>query len=308
MTHRSTRSRPGYTLLEILIASVIGLVLMAAVYAAFSIIVNDTTNGRDLTAESGLSRGLINRVGIDLGSPVGLLPPRSGGSGASGGGGSSTSDTSSSTTSATGSGTDTTATDTTSTDAATAGSAVVTGTNLPFQAGLVGTTNQLIVFLSRSPEYLRKRGATDAAITPDLVKVTYYLHSSGKGLCRQERPWVTADGVWNTTEPDRTTEDTDRIASEVVNVAFEYASGSGYVSDWDGSVADATGATNQGPPRAVRMTLTLEFTLRDGTTTTKDVSHVYPLRAAAGTGSFANTQSTDSTGTGTATTSTGGAP
>ncbi len=299
MTRRhSPRRRPGYTLIEILVASVIGLMLMAALYAAFNMILSDTSVGRDMTAESNLSRGIINRVGLDLGAPVGLLGPKSGGDPGT-------------TTTATDSEATTTATTAAATATSTDGtSPVTTGSDIPFQAGIVGTSTQLIVFLSRSPEYLRNRGAAldpTAPAASDVVKVIYYLHSSGKGLCRQEQAWVTSDGVWNTTDPDRTTEDADRIAPEVVNVAFEYASGSGYTSSWDGSTADASGATNQGPPRAVRMTLTLEFTLKDGTTTTKDVSHVYPIRAAVGLGGGTYTPpSTDTTGTTTATT--GGTP
>lgn len=299
MIRRPTPRRPGYTLLEILVASVIGLLLMAALYASFTIILSDTSVGRDLTAESNLSRGIINRVGIDLGSPVGMLGPRSGGDPGSSSGGTTSTDTSS---------TGSTPTSSASTDATT--TPVTTGSDIPFQAGLVGTNNQLIIFLSRSPEYLRKRGTTpDPAVqsSSDLVKVTYYLHSSGKGLCRQERPWVTADGIWNSTDPDRATEDQDRIAPEVINVSFEYASGSGYTSSWDGSAADASGATNQGPPRAVRMTITLEFLMRDGTTTTKDVAHVFPIRASVGFGGSTYTPSTGSTDS-TTTPSTGGSP
>jgi len=295
VTRRPTRRR-GYTLLEILVASVIGLLLMAALYASFSVILNDTSVGRDLTAESNLSRGIINRVGIDLGSPVGMLGPKSGGDGGSG-------------TASTGSGsTDSSSTGSAATTGSTDGSdsAVATGSNIPFQAGLVGTNNQLVIFLTRSPDYLRKRNTTPdpaAQVPSDLVKVTYYLHSSGKGLCRQERTWVTAEGVWNSTDPDRSSEDPDRIAPEVVDVRFEYASGSGYIGSWDGSAADASGATNMGPPRAVRMTLTLEFLLRDGSTTTKDVVHVFPIRSAVGTGGSTYTPSTGST-----TPTTGGSP
>lgn len=300
---RRRSSRPGYTLLEILIASVIGLMLMAALYVAFSLIISDTSVGRDLTAESNLSRGIINRVGIDLGSPVGILGPKSGGDPAASGGGSAATDSSSTGTAPTTASTDTSSTGSTTT--------TTTTTNIPFQAGIVGTTDQLIVYLSRSPDYQRKRTGTSVAITPDLVKVTYYLHSSGKGLCRKEEPWVTGEGVWNSTAPDRANEDAERIAPEVVNVQFEYASGSGYTSDWDGSIADATGAACQGPPRAVRMTLTLEFILKDGTAVTKDVSHVYPLRSAVGTGSFANAgpnSTASGTGSGSTTAVTGGTP
>ncbi len=298
------RPQSGFTLLEILVASVIGLLLMAALYASFTIILTDTSVGRDMMAESNLSRGIINRVGIDLGAPVGMLSPRSGGDP-----GTSTSSTSETESTATTTATTSAATDSTATDGST--TPVTTGSDIPFQAGIVGTNNQLVVFLTRSPDYLRKRGtASDpTAIVPsDITKVTYYLHSSGKGLCRQEKQYVTSDGVWNTTDPDRTNEDTERIAPEVVNVSFEYASGSGYTSSWDGSAADASGATNQGPPRAVRMTITLEFQLRDGTTATKDVTHVYAIRSGVGLGGSTYTPSTASTASGTSTATTGGTP
>ena len=292
MTRRTAARRPGYTLLEILIASVIGLMLMAALYAAFSLVITDTSIGRDLTAESDLSRGIINRVGIDLGSPVGMLPPKSGGNpGASGGSTPTSEETTPTTTSPT----------TTGTDGET--TTVVAGTDIPFQAGLIGTETQLVVFLSRSPDYLRKRGVYDPAVLlpSDVVKVTYYMHSSGRGLCRQERSWATRDGVWNSIDPDRSTEKDDLIAPEVVAVRFEFASGTGYISSWDGAASGTDGATNTGPPRAVKMTFTLELPVRNGEPVQKEISHVYPIRASIGAGSYAI--ATPSTGT---TPSTGG--
>lgn len=305
MTRRRPR-RPGYTLLEILVASVIGLMLMAALYAAFTMVINDSSVGRDITAESNLSRGIINRVGLDLSSPVGMLPPKSGGD-PSAGSNSTTSTASSMSTGAAG-GTPTTSSGTGTTGTDPGSTAAATGSDIPFQAGLIGGGDQLVVFLTRSPEYLRKRGVTpdpSVLLPADLVKVTYYMHSSGRGLCRQERSWVTSDGVWNTTDPDRSTEDADVIAPEVVAVAFEYASGSGYVGSWDGSAADASGATNQGPPRAVKMTFTLELPVRNGDPVQKDVSHVFPIRAAVGLGGSTYTAPTTS---GSTTPSSGGSP
>lgn len=312
MTRHSPHRRRGYTLLEILVASVIGLMLMAALYAAFSLVVSNTSVGRDLTAESNLSRGIINRVGIDLGSPVGMLPPKSGGNpNAAGGGGTTSTDQSTATTAA---GTTPTTDGTTSTDGTASTdpttSAAATGTDIPFQAGIVGTNNQLIIFLSRSPDYIRKRGVPfdPSLLTPsDLVRVVYYMHSSGLGLCRQERPWVTSDGVWNTTDPDRSTEDTDLIAPEVIAVNFEYASGTGYTSSWDGSAADSAGAANLGPPRAVRMTFTLRLKDKDGNDVDKEISHTFPIRSAVGNGGSTYTPpTTDSAGS--TTPSSGGSP
>ncbi|MEO2090830.1 MAG: hypothetical protein ABGY75_15215 [Gemmataceae bacterium] len=148
--------------------------------------------------------------------------------------------------------------------------------------------------MSKPPKYLAERHvAYDPSVAQpgDLMRVTYYLHSSGKGLCRQERPWVTADGVWNSTDPDRGTEEDDLIAPEVANVTFEFASGSGYVSDWDGSQAGTDGSTNQGPPRAVKMTLTFEYPPEraGGDPIRKTVVHVFPVRASVGPGASTTT-------------------
>jgi prepilin-type N-terminal cleavage/methylation domain-containing protein len=324
VTRRSATRRRGYTLLEILVASVIGLMLMAALYAAFSLVISNTSIGRDLTAESDLSRGIINRVGLDLSSPVGMLPPKSGGDPNAGGGGGSGADsgttptTSTTPTTGTDSGTTpATGTDSGTTPAASGGtpstdpstSAASTGSDIPFQAGVVGTSNQLVVFLSRSPEYVRRRGIPydPSLITPsDLVRVTYYMHSSGQGLCRQERPWVTSDGVWNTTDPDRSTEDMDLIAPEVIAINFEYASGTGYTPSWDGSAGDSAGASCLGPPRAVKMTFTLRLKDKDGNEVDKSINHVFPIRSAVGQGGSVYTPPTDSSGS--TTPSTGGSP
>lgn len=322
---RSRTLRPGYTLLEILAATAIGVMLLAALYAAYDLTLKETATGRDLTAEADVSRAVVHRVGLDLVSAVGTLPPKSGQSSSSSGtsGGTTTATdtgtTTGTTTATTGTGT-ATATDTsaatgmtTTTDGSTTTtSAVVSGTDIPFQSGVVGGGPQLVVFASKPPKYLTDRGvAYDPTLVQpaDLIRVVYYLHSQGKGLCRQEKPWVTADGVWNSSDPDRTNEDADLIAPEVVDVAFEFASGTGYVSEWDGSTSGTDGSACQGPPRAVKMTLTLEFAPPSAAATAqpvrKQVMHVFPIRAAVGPGPATTTTTTDSSTT-TTTGTTGG--
>jgi hypothetical protein len=162
-----------------------------------------------------------------------------------------------------------------------------TASNLPFQAGVIGTNTQLTVFVARVPNWLKSRGGEQADPTlqssSDIRRVTYYMSSSGRGLCRQERDFVTADGVGNSTDPDYSTEDVDMIAPEVVGLSFEYASGTGWMSDWDGSMNGTDGTSMQGPPRAIRVTLTLEGVDGDGLTVTRTVVHVIALRTAGGT-------------------------
>ena len=281
---REKTDRPGYTLLEILVASVIGLMLMAALYATFDLVFKQTNAGRELTAESELSRAVINRLNLDITSTIGLQAPKSGGSSTSGGASATTSaDTSA--TASTDSGTDTTS----------------TATNVPFQSGIIGTGTQLTLFISKAPKYLRQRFSTfdpNARDGSDIIRVTYYMHSSGRGLCRQERPWVTADGVWNSTDPDTSTEANDLIVPEVSSVSFEFASGSGFTSEWDGSQGSTSGSTNTGPPRAVRMTFNLEFTEKNGTTVQKPYTHTFPVRAAVGLATTpASTAATDTSTT-----------
>jgi hypothetical protein len=89
---------------------------------------------------------------------------------------------------------------------------------------------------------------------------------------------VTDDGVRNSYDPDRSTEDTDVIAEEVTDASFEFFDGSSWAGEWDGSLTQTDGKTVQGPPRAVRMTLT--FQTPNGLS--RQLQHVFPLRAAVG--------------------------
>jgi len=292
--------RPGYTLLEVLVASVIALILLGALYATFDLVLTQSTGGRDMAAESELSRSIINRVGIDLTSCIGTLPPKSGGNPNASGGSSSTE--SSSTATAAAATTETVSTDGTTTEAA----AATTTSDTPFQAGVIGGGSQITMFASKLPKYLRNRFAQydpTAQDGSDLMRVTYYLHSSGYGLCRQERPWVTADGIWNSVDPDRSTESEDIIAPEVTSVSFEFASGTGFTSSWDGAQGATDGTTNQGPPRAIRMTFEIEVQVKNGTTAKKAFTHTYAIRAATGliqsAAASTDTAATDTTSTAT---------
>jgi prepilin-type N-terminal cleavage/methylation domain-containing protein len=286
--------RPGYTLLEILVATVIALLLMSGLYVAFDVTLGQTQSGSDLVREADLSRAVFNRMNMDLALPVGPLPPKSGGgiddqaaatTPSTGTGTTSDSTTTGSTT--TGSTTtDTAGTTTTPTDTTASADAQSTiAASIPLQAGVIGTSNQLTMFVSKVPPFLLDRSGmatADQQAAPDLRKITYYLGNNG-GLYREEKPWVTADGVQNTTEPDRSNDAANIIAPEVSAVLFEYADGTGWVSTWDGSYPSTDGTSTQGPPRAIRVTLTLD--LPDSSTgklVKKQIQHVFAVRAAVG--------------------------
>ncbi len=297
--------RGGYTLLEVLLASVIALLLVAGLYVALDVTLVQMDTGRDMVTTNDLSRAVANRLTADLANTLGPLAPKSGGeaanatadgsSAADGTAGSSTTG-SATTAAATTSGTGTAATASTaatagSTTAGTAGAATGAASStpaaatLPFGMGVVGTADSITFFTSRSPAALTDPEAAadpNAALPGDLRRVSYYLANDGSGLCRQERPWVTADGVGNAVDPDRSDEAGDVIAPEVVGFGLEYFDGGSWVGEWDGAVTDLDGVALTGPPRAVRVTLTLEFPGRNGQTARKVVTHTIPVRAAVG--------------------------
>ena len=212
---------------------------------------------------------VVNRLTADLSASAGLLPPMSGPVAASGSGGGST-------------------------------DAVDTSTDIPLPCGVVGSDKQVTIFATRVPTALTD---PDAVATPDVLRpgdlrrVTYYLGPTG-GLCRQERPWVTADGVRNSADPDPSTADTDVIAPEVTDATFEYFSGGVWNSEWDGTTTGTDGVTQQGPPRAIRVTLQLSYPSPAGGTKQKTVVHVIPVRTAVGSYLPDDTTATTSTTTG----------
>jgi prepilin-type N-terminal cleavage/methylation domain-containing protein len=318
MTLRRTARRPGFTLLELLLASAIGVLLMGALYFAMDVVLRQTDRGREEVEKNDTARAIVNRMTIDFNGITGPMPPRSGGiadssaaaSAATGStgtagttGAAATAAPATTTTPATSTTTtDPTATTTDPTDPTQTPAA--TGANLPFGCGVVGTDKQVTLFVGRVPKGLSDPGTDPTLLMPtDLRKVTYYLASDGKGLCRQESPWVTADGIWNTTDPDRTNELLDMVAEEITDITFEYFDGTNWQTSWDGTMANLDEKSLMGPPRAIRVTLVIEKTGSNGEKINQTVRHVLPIRAANGL--IPVLPPTDTTGT-TGTTGTGG--
>ena len=83
--------------------------------------------------------------------------------------------------------------------------------------------------------------------------------------------------------PDRTNEESHTIAEEVTGFTVEYADGSGgWLTTWN---SDPVAAATNGPPRAVRVTMTFEFppAKQGGRPVTKTLVQVIPVRTAPGT-------------------------
>ena len=310
-TSARSRLRPGFTLLEILLASLIAILLMAALYFAMDMTLRQTQESRDGVEVDNLSRGVYTRMSLDFSASLGPLPPKSGGNSAGATPSTPTTPTDptimSTTTPPTTTATTQPATTTTDPAAAaatpavdpTTGEAVVVpqAADVGFQAGIVGTDKQLTVFASRLPSAFTHRAA-GAGQPSDLVRITYWISQNG-GLCRQERPWVTADGVRNSTDPDTSGEDGDTLVQEVSDVTFEYFDGSSWLPSWDGSAPSPDGVTPTGPPRAVKVTLSYSMpsTRKGDPPYEHTVVQVIPVRAAPG--SFTPEMITPSTDMGT---------
>jgi prepilin-type N-terminal cleavage/methylation domain-containing protein len=290
MIARRPAARPGFTLLEVLLASAIGVLLLGGLYVAFDLTLRQTDAGREAVERGDLSRAIVNRMAMDLSASLGPLQPKSGGGITQQAGTTTSSGTTSSSSSTSGgsSSEDTTgSTETTEEEAA---------ADVPFQGGVFGTETQLTLYISRVPPALTTVESADgsglADARPDLRRVTYYLGAGG-GLCRQEKPWVTADGVRNSVDPDTADEPFDLLSDEVTDVAFEYFDGSGWAGQWSGSDTAADGKTPLGPPRAIRVTLTIQ----PGGGPAKVVRHVFPVRAAVGLYQPPTAETTDAAST-----------
>lgn len=266
--------RGGFTLLEVLLASAIGILLLAALYMAFDVALKQADAGRDVVARGDLSRDIVNRMTIDLSCCIGAMPPKSGGGIPEEADPSSTPSTSSASS-------ESSSAETAAGVAAgtkdLALSETVIAADLVFQGGLFGQEKQVTLFVSRVPPALSQPETADPLMTgmidmrPDLCRVTYYMGRNG--LCRQVKAWVTAEDDGNTDEV------ADLIAEEVTDVTFSYFGSSGWQNTWTGSDAASDGASVLGPPRAIMITMTIRLA---GSTETKTFSHVIPVRAAIG--------------------------
>ncbi|WP_439623666.1 prepilin-type N-terminal cleavage/methylation domain-containing protein [Gemmata sp.] len=282
MTTRTRRR--GFTILELLLASVIGSMILAGLYVVMNMTVNQTQASRDAMDAESTSRAVFNKVGLDLANVLGPAPPKSGGTPATGSttgattGGTTTGETTAPTDDT---GTDPAATDPAATGASSASMDPQGGTqNFPFQVGVLGTATQLTIFASRVPDVLGSPGGLGTSGggqgASDLVRIDYWKGSGG--LCRQERPWVTADQVGNTFSFDQANEAVSLIADEVTEVLFEYYDGTSWVETWEGG-----SGTIPTPPAAVRVTLAFSRPGAPGAAAqSRTVSQTIPVRTAPG--------------------------
>jgi prepilin-type N-terminal cleavage/methylation domain-containing protein len=303
-----TAARRGFTLIEVMLASVLAALVLAAVYMLMNVTVTQTQVSRDAVEVEDLSRGLFNKIGTDLSGTLAPLPPKSGGNSAASGGGSAPASSGASasapaggttpaSTPASGSGstgaaaaaptsTDPSATGAAATDPSATDNSTAAAADYAFQGGVIGDEKKLIIFAGRVPEAFGRYSAEEQQrqVRSDQRQIIYWLGKTGTGgLYRRERPWVTADEVRTAADDDETATDSTLLAEEVTDLQFEYSDGTTWASTWDGTTPGPDGVTPLGPPRAVRVTLTLSVSMSRGEQLTKQIAQVIAVRAAPGT-------------------------
>jgi prepilin-type N-terminal cleavage/methylation domain-containing protein len=227
--------RPGYTLLEVLLALAIALLLMGGLYVAMDIQVRLAQAGRMRVDESTLARAVLARVAADVSAT--LTPIRSlANSGAGSGAG----------------GTATPSTDTPPDTGAVTNLNAVT----PFSGGVQGGGDVLVLFHSRTAGNSRVTSELDPAPNggSDVRRVAYWIVDGG-GLARQEISRVTADDQSTLLPPDVPDAESLVVSPEVTRLEFRYFDGSAWLDNWDGTLAGADGVTPVGPPRAVKISV-----------------------------------------------------
>ena len=281
------RRRPGFTLLEVLLAMGIGLVLLGALYVAVDNQLQNTQAGREIVEQSTLARALLTRMGNDITGTITLSDP----------GRFRNAKSSSSSSSA-------------NAAAANAGSASASGSNptdtgagnttvITVPLGLVGDSATLNLYVTRTP---REVSDTRSDETPppvsDTRRISYWLvgggDTPGGGLAKMEVQPITSDDVAMNLPPGVDNEDKYIIADEVRSLKFSYFDGMNWNDTWDSTQPGADGVTPIGPPRAVKIEIEVPG-LGGPDAPRKHYTHVVAIGTANGT--TAQSQSTPGGGT-----------
>jgi prepilin-type N-terminal cleavage/methylation domain-containing protein len=237
-TRPNPQARHGFTLLEVMLASVIAVMLMAALYTAMEVQLRYAQAGREVVDQTMLVRQIFAHVAADLNAaltPITATPTASGGSSSSGG-----------TSATTGTGTTGTATAAATTTTTTTALNAVT----PFSGGLIGDNTYVAVWVSKLPQPVGPIDPTadsqETGGVSDVRRIAYWLDG---GLRKQTLTSVTANDDSTALPPPSG----ELVAAEVVGLSFQYYDGSTWADTWDGTQLGADGATPIGPPRAIKI-------------------------------------------------------
>ena len=295
---RAPSAREAFTLLEVVLAISIGMVLLYGLYRVMELQVAQSQVGRELVEQGTVARGIFTRMSGDILSSIRPVDPREAieSTTSSSETGTDSSSTTGGTTSSTGGTTGTTGTPTTgttttdttggttstTTPSTTTGTSTTTALTEPFNIGVAGGPDYLILTIGRVPRELSiyQADPEKAQVVSDLRRVMYWLGSGNKGLARYHSTRVTAADL--ATGPEAVPEgEIQYLAPEVAALTFEYFDGGGWVESWDSSFAE-DGTTPQGPPAAIRITVSLRRgeADADGQAATDQFTHVVLLPTA----------------------------
>lgn len=233
--------RSGFTLLEVLIATVLSVLLMSAVYASINLYWKYSTSGRDEIERSQIARAVLRKIELDLRSIVFVKPPATDAVAAT------STDTGSSTTS------DTTVVLATPDEAATSST-----------SGLCGNQTTLMLYVNKPQRDIAFNPLADSQSaqtrSSDLRSVGYFISGSGggalqgmlgvPGLARLEGDRLAMAEADQQANYSALAGQTQLLAPEVIAIQFHYFDGMTWRYNWDSTVF-------AGVPKAVEVVITM---------------------------------------------------
>src|SRR5262245_36450222 len=229
MTHRPRR-RAAYTLLELILAMLIGMLLMLALYVMLSAQLTNAQKGRDSIREATVVRAILATIADDIAVSLGTYDPQK-----------SVASSSSGTNSA-------------------MASQATASTTPPFNYGIEGDDSTLTLNISPvpreqlAPDKLRLDTTTVPTVS-GLRRTTYWV-VEGLGLLKYERTDVTNSDLDNWF-PDQ--DQAKRIAPEVKSISFQYWDGTQWTQNWT-SYDPTSDSPPLGPPAGIEITITMNPT------------------------------------------------
>jgi prepilin-type N-terminal cleavage/methylation domain-containing protein len=262
---RKVGSRGGFTLLEVLLASAIGVMLLAGLYVAVDVQLHQMHLARRTGELSVLADQLLSKIARDLSGQLAPVLPAATASSSTAGGSTSSSGSSTSGTSGSGSTSGSTGT---SSGGASSSSTATTGTVITFNNGILGDNADLIITSSRVPQENLKPEVLNTGNqiygTSDVSRVMYWMAGGDAGLARFELKTVTDPNqlAYCALPPAVPDETSYIIAPEVKSIQFQYFDGANWNDSWDGSqpsqLTNSDGVTPQGPPVAIAIVIGIQ--------------------------------------------------
>jgi type II secretory pathway pseudopilin PulG len=296
MQHRSRRS--AYTLLEVVLALVIGVLLLACVYGAVSYQLRQAQAGREAVEQTHLVRAVVSKMESDISATVTLSDPsrfrsqpNSQTNMASSGGGAMSGMTS----------TPSGATSTTTTSSSTSGSGSTSGSSssssqtsnvvpVSLPLGVIGDSASVSLYISRVPtEVWASQNNQAPPVASDLRRITYWMDGS-RGLCRLEQRVITsADALDSSIPPANSDASQALMSKDVKSLEISYFDGTTWQDSWDSTTVGDDGDTPIGSPRAIAIKIGYlprrapgDFTVGQQNSQLKYYRHVIAIQTANG--------------------------